>query len=1034
VIQSADIDPPDLLALPSGARVLEFEIERVIGRGGFSIVYLAFDHSLLRRVALKEYLPDTLARRDATLTVTPFSAKHRESFDMGLQSFLQEARLLARFDHPSLVKVFRFWEASGTAYMAMTYYEGPTLRETFRDGSRLAPDIVQRVTARLLEAVESLHAAQCLHRDIAPDNVILQRDGNPVLLDFGAARRFLNDKTQALTVILKTGYAPIEQYSDDGSMEQGPWTDVYALAATLYAVITGKGPPACVSRVFNDPYVPLARLAPPGYPPQFIAGIDQALAFLPERRPRSIPEFRRALGIDAPADADERTIRLESKPANVSAAIAAARSAARVAPTPIESGSKPFPRELLSSARGPERTGPETKPVSTRQPMAPPTSKSSASPASSSTVADTAPPPTTPTAAANLVAPPTTNAPPGPPALTPRDVPPVAKVGPLPESKPPPAAFARVNPLAPLPADLSQKLASYGTSSPTQVTETAPAAEGEPFPPVAAPGNAPPPPSGVNASLDARSPPSPTGFVRVNPLAPLPADLSQRPVSTHAPGSVPINEERPAISPAVLGAQVAETQPAVTELEVTESSSPQPLRRWVTPTRARYIAGISVLAALTLAVLYWGAVEESPQLIAHDRTDVGSTSPEAMHPPSPVEVPPLPSESATPRENRDQERTPPSAAAPSSNTAPSPTERVTTPAPPAAKGAPAPRQPASAPQNPLLKEQPSAQAGSSTPATKDTARPLERATETKRETTLPAQQSPPTSKDVPSAKPPAPIGAKEDPSPPSITSPVAGAKGMSSTEDKSPPGATSPTVVASIEPPGRVATPAPEVRSESKNRPQQQLPINAERPVDSQSQAKAADPWTKGREFELGQAGVAVNLAEAANWYRRGADEGDPRAQNSLGFAYQNGRGVPVDYAAARRWFEAAAAQGNPAAQNNLGNLYSTGLGVARNDITALSWYRKSADQGYALAQNNLGLMLENGRGVFRDPTAAAELYRRAAESGNMNAMYNLARLYEAGLGVPKSPPDALKWFQAAADKGQKSAIAKLAEFQAGRR
>ena len=276
-------EPPDLLALPPGARVLEFEIERVIGRGGFSIVYLAFDHSLHRRVALKEYLPDTLARRDATLTVVPFSSKHQETFDVGLKSFLKEARLLARFDHPSLVKVYRFWEASGTAYMAMSHYEGSTLARRVPPWSAAGRPGVETMTMKLLDAVEILHRGECLHRDIAPDNVILQRNGSPVLLDFGAARRIIREKTQALTVILKTGFAPIEQYSEEGEMEQGPWTDVYALAATLYAVITGKGPPACVSRAYNDPYVPLARVAPPGYSPQFMSG-DRPGARVPARQ------------------------------------------------------------------------------------------------------------------------------------------------------------------------------------------------------------------------------------------------------------------------------------------------------------------------------------------------------------------------------------------------------------------------------------------------------------------------------------------------------------------------------------------------------------------------------------------------------------------------------------------------------------------------------------------------------------------------------------------------------------------------------
>ena len=327
-------DAPDLLALPPGTRVLEFEIERVVGRGGFSIVYLAFDHSLHRRVALKEYLPQTLARRDSTQSVVPFSAKHRETFDAGLKSFLEEARLLARFDHPGLVKVFRFWPASGTAYMAMAYYEGPTLREAFvRGGARPSTQVAEALASRLVDAVDLLHRNECLHRDIAPDNVILQHNGNPVLLDFGAARRIIKERTQALTVILKTGYAPIEQYSVEGEMAQGPWTDIYSLAATLYAVVTGKGPPASVSRAYSDPYVPFALAAPEGYPARFAEGIDRALSFLPEKRPQSMAEFREALGVgERPAtarSADDVTVRMPRETAKDETTIAATPPSSR---------------------------------------------------------------------------------------------------------------------------------------------------------------------------------------------------------------------------------------------------------------------------------------------------------------------------------------------------------------------------------------------------------------------------------------------------------------------------------------------------------------------------------------------------------------------------------------------------------------------------------------------------------------------------------------------------------------------------------
>jgi serine/threonine protein kinase len=172
--------------LPNGTRfggVRDFA--RCSGLGGFGIVYLAYDHSLHRLVAIKEYLPGSLAHRDGTRNIVPHSDQQRETFEAGLKSFIQEARLLAQFDHPALVKVYRFWEANGTAYMATAYYEGATLKRAYSD-TRPERDEVVHIIAPLLDAVEVMHRAKCYHRDIAPDNVILQPSGQAVLLDFPA--------------------------------------------------------------------------------------------------------------------------------------------------------------------------------------------------------------------------------------------------------------------------------------------------------------------------------------------------------------------------------------------------------------------------------------------------------------------------------------------------------------------------------------------------------------------------------------------------------------------------------------------------------------------------------------------------------------------------------------------------------------------------------------------------------------------------------------------------------------------------------
>ena len=307
-------------SLPLGTRLAEFELTKEIGEGGFSIVYLAWDHSLERKVALKEYMPSSIAARSGPTEVGARSERHRETFDAGLKSFINEAKLLARFDHPALVKVYRFWEANGTAYMVMPFYEGKTVKDTVR-ALPAPPDEawLLGLLGPLTEALNVIHAERCYHRDIAPDNVILLAgSGKPLLLDFGAARRVIGDMTQALTVILKPGYAPVEQYAEVPGMKQGPWTDVYALAAVVYWAITGRTPPASVGRMLNDTYVPLLECAAGRYEPQFLRSIDGALIVLPERRTQTIDAFRQAVGLGAgPLDAQAPDVRQADPEATV---------------------------------------------------------------------------------------------------------------------------------------------------------------------------------------------------------------------------------------------------------------------------------------------------------------------------------------------------------------------------------------------------------------------------------------------------------------------------------------------------------------------------------------------------------------------------------------------------------------------------------------------------------------------------------------------------------------------------------------------
>ncbi|MFZ6845343.1 protein kinase domain-containing protein [Undibacterium sp. RuTC16W] len=295
---SASVHAPGESCLAIGTRLNDFEITGVLGEGGFGIVYLAFDHSLQRTVAIKEYMPGALAGRGTDASVAVRAERHKKTFDAGLKSFINEARLLAQFDHPSLVHVYRFWEENKTAYMVMRYYDGQTLKDIVNTRPEIVTeDWLKTIIKQILEALDTLYHAKILHRDISPDNIIVQKNGDAVLLDFGSARQIIGDMTQGITVILKPGYAPVEQYSDDSEMTQGPWTDIYALAAVIYFTIVKSAPPISVARVVKDTLTPLHGRISSGFTEQFLISVDRSLAIQPQDRPQSVEVFRHSLGI-----------------------------------------------------------------------------------------------------------------------------------------------------------------------------------------------------------------------------------------------------------------------------------------------------------------------------------------------------------------------------------------------------------------------------------------------------------------------------------------------------------------------------------------------------------------------------------------------------------------------------------------------------------------------------------------------------------------------------------------------------------------
>lgn len=289
--------------LPSGL-VLDhnYEIRRVIGAGGFGIIYEAFDQGLGRAVAVKEYYPAEIGARDGKMSVRPRLEKDGELFNKLKSSFVREARTLSRFEHPAIARVFRVFEGHGTAYMVMSFEAGVTLKEWLAGLGRIpTQDELDRIAGPILSALELMHGEGFVHRDIAPDNIILRDDGTPVLLDFGATRRVMAELTSAVTGLVKRGYSPMEQYAVD-TESQGPWSDIYSLGATLYRCVAGVEPQEATLRVLREQRVPAASLpVATNFRPAFLAGIDLAMSLRPEERPQSVAEFKRLLYAGGPA-------------------------------------------------------------------------------------------------------------------------------------------------------------------------------------------------------------------------------------------------------------------------------------------------------------------------------------------------------------------------------------------------------------------------------------------------------------------------------------------------------------------------------------------------------------------------------------------------------------------------------------------------------------------------------------------------------------------------------------------------------------
>ena len=324
------------LALPPGTRIGVFEFHRVLGRGGFGITYLGWNAALDIPVVIKEYLPKDWATRGSYLAVVPQSSQDESVFQgdlerflvkeaptwpplvvlqssqdesvfqgdsctlawsvfqWGLERFRDEAHTLARFEHSNIVRVHHFFEAHSTAYIAMDYVEGEDLSAYLTRKGKLTEAELKDILYPLLDALEVIHRDDFLHRDIKPGNIVLQKDGSPVLLDFGAARQAIEAKSRPVTSIVTPKYAPIEQYEE--RRHQGAWTDIYALGGVCYRALTGQAPDDATDRVRKDLLVPVSQRCAGQASQGFLSAIDEALSVNGEDRPQSVATWREALG------------------------------------------------------------------------------------------------------------------------------------------------------------------------------------------------------------------------------------------------------------------------------------------------------------------------------------------------------------------------------------------------------------------------------------------------------------------------------------------------------------------------------------------------------------------------------------------------------------------------------------------------------------------------------------------------------------------------------------------------------------------
>lgn len=289
--------------LPVGTTLDAYVVEKILGGGGFGIVYLAREPKTRQRVVIKEYMPQKLAQRLPNHEVAPLDDQSREVFNQGRKLFINEAAALAKLKHPNIVDVVNFFQANGTVYMTMIYESGTNLQQYIKEhGGNLSEVFIRTVFPQLLEGLRAMHELGLLHLDIKPGNVHLRPGGRPLLLDFGAVHTMNLTRRHQTRQVVTPGFSPIEQYDFGGYV--GPWTDIYALGATMRSCIEGGAPPAAVDRRDKDPMRPAREAYKKRYSALLLEAIDWAMEVDPLLRPQSVDDLLTRLAVEADAPID----------------------------------------------------------------------------------------------------------------------------------------------------------------------------------------------------------------------------------------------------------------------------------------------------------------------------------------------------------------------------------------------------------------------------------------------------------------------------------------------------------------------------------------------------------------------------------------------------------------------------------------------------------------------------------------------------------------------------------------------------------